>query len=132
MPDSNRISDKPSNTTFSGFAFSIAARIAFVVSHAYIEEKMTPLNIWLVETDADRARAAIVDYGCAIKELAANDVFAGDLLWKNFGVTRAGRLVLYDYDEICPLLSCKLQILRPPSRRSISRRKKRRPLPVRS
>jgi isocitrate dehydrogenase kinase/phosphatase len=80
-----------------------------VVSHAYIEEKMTPLNIWLVETDAERARAAIVDYGCAIKELAANDVFAGDLLWKNFGVTRAGRLVLYDYDEICPLLSCKFR-----------------------
>jgi isocitrate dehydrogenase kinase/phosphatase len=77
-----------------------------VVSHLYIEEKMTPLNLFLAQASpADGARA-IVDYGDAIAELAANDIFAGDLLWKNFGVNRHGRLVLYDYDEISALHGC--------------------------
>jgi len=80
-----------------------------VLSHLYIEEKMTPLNLYLGQCSADDAERAIVDYGAAIKELAANDIFAGDLLWKNFGVTRHGRLVLYDYDEICPLLACRIR-----------------------
>ncbi len=79
------------------------------ISHLYIEEKMTPLNIHLVQCSASEAERAIVDYGQAIKELAANDIFAGDLLWKNFGVTRHGRLVLYDYDEICGLRQCKFR-----------------------
>jgi len=80
-----------------------------VVSHLYIEEKLTPLNIYLEEAPRDKAAAAIVDYGAAIKELAANNIFAGDLLWKNFGVTDFGRCVLYDYDEIAPLLSCNFR-----------------------
>lgn len=75
-----------------------------VVRHCYIEEKMTPLNIFLQQASEEEAVRAIVDYGDAIKELAAHNIFAGDLLWKNFGVTRFGRLVLYDYDEIQPLL----------------------------
>jgi isocitrate dehydrogenase kinase/phosphatase len=79
------------------------------LSHLYIEEKMTPLNLHLVQAPAAEAERAIVDYGEAIKELAANDIFAGDLLWKNFGVTRHGRLVLYDYDEICGLRECKFR-----------------------
>ncbi len=77
-----------------------------VVSHLYIEEKLTPLNIYLDEAPKDKAAEALVDYGDAIKELAANNIFAGDLLWKNFGVTEFGRCVLYDYDEIAPLMSC--------------------------
>ena len=80
-----------------------------VVSHLYIEEKLTPLNIYLDEAPAEKAAAALVDYGDAIKELAANNIFAGDLLWKNFGVTEYGRCVLYDYDEIAPLLSCNFR-----------------------
>ena len=79
------------------------------ISHLYIEEKMTPLNIHLVQASPAEAERAIVEYGEAIKELAANDIFAGDLLWKNFGVTRHGRLVLYDYDEICGLRECKFR-----------------------
>jgi len=75
-----------------------------VVDHCYIEEKMTPLNIYLQQATQAEACAAIVEYGDAIKELAAHNIFAGDLLWKNFGVTRSGHLVLYDYDEIQPLL----------------------------
>ena len=85
-----------------------------VVSHVYIEEKMTPLNIYMAEASLEQARSAMADYGDAIKELAANDVFAGDLLWKNFGVTHWGRLVLYDYDEICPLLDCNFRSIPPP------------------
>jgi isocitrate dehydrogenase kinase/phosphatase len=80
-----------------------------VVSHLYIEEKMTPLNIYLTQASPADAAAAIIDYGAAIAELAANNIFAGDLLWKNFGVTAHGRLVLYDYDEICPLLACNFR-----------------------
>lgn len=80
-----------------------------VVSHLYIEEKMTPLNIYLTQASPEAAARAIVDYGDAIAELAANDIFAGDLLWKNFGVTRHERLVLYDYDEISPLLECNFR-----------------------
>ena len=80
-----------------------------VVSHLYIEEKLTPLNIYMEEAPEDKAAAALVDYGEAIKELAANNIFAGDLLWKNFGVTEFGRCVLYDYDEIAPLLSCNFR-----------------------
>lgn len=80
-----------------------------VVSHLYIEEKMTPLNIYLTQVGPAEAAAAMIDYGDAIAELAANNIFAGDLLWKNFGVTGNGRLVLYDYDEICPLLACNFR-----------------------
>lgn len=80
-----------------------------IVSHLYIEEKLTPLNIYLDEATPKRGAAAIVDYGEAIKELAANNIFAGDLLWKNFGVSEYGRAVLYDYDEIAPLLSCNFR-----------------------
>lgn len=86
-----------------------------VVSHVYIEEKMTPLDIHLGQASIEEAERAVVDYGHAVKELAANNVFAGDLLWKNFGVTRFGRLVLYDYDEICPLLDCRFRTI-PPAR----------------
>lgn len=80
-----------------------------VVSHLYIEEKMTPFNLYLEQTTIEQAEAAMIDYGFAIKELAGHNIFAGDLLWKNFGVTAHGRLVLYDYDEICPLLVCNFR-----------------------
>jgi isocitrate dehydrogenase kinase/phosphatase len=86
-----------------------------VVSHLYIEEKMTPLNIYMAQAPIEDAERAIVDYGSAIKELAANDIFAGDLLWKNFGLTHYGQLVLYDYDEICPLTACRFRAI-PPAR----------------
>jgi isocitrate dehydrogenase kinase/phosphatase len=82
-----------------------------IVSHLYTEAKMTPLNLHLAQCDVDAAIHAMIDYGDAIKELAANNIFAGDLLWKNFGVTAQRRLVLYDYDEICPLLDCKFRAI---------------------
>jgi isocitrate dehydrogenase kinase/phosphatase len=74
-----------------------------VLKHLYIERRMTPLNIYLVQTPEHLRRKAVIDYGDAIRELAAANIFPGDMLYKNFGVTRLGRVVFYDYDEIQPM-----------------------------
>ncbi|QOT76725.1 bifunctional isocitrate dehydrogenase kinase/phosphatase [Cupriavidus basilensis] len=71
-----------------------------VVRHVYIERRMTPLNIWLQEGSDAQVEHGIIEYGNAIKELIAANIFPGDMLYKNFGVTRHGRVVFYDYDEI--------------------------------
>lgn len=85
-----------------------------IVKHAYVERRVTPLDVFVREADADAARAAVVDYGHALKDLAATDIFPGDILLKNFGVTRQGRVVFYDYDELCRLLACNFRTLPPP------------------
>ncbi|MGI8516643.1 MAG: bifunctional isocitrate dehydrogenase kinase/phosphatase [Acidimicrobiia bacterium] len=77
-----------------------------VIRHAYIERRVIPLDIYLRDADSDLAAAAIVDYGAAIKELGATGIFPGDLLLKNFGVTRHGRVVFYDYDELTTIDRC--------------------------
>ncbi len=77
-----------------------------VIKHMYIERRMVPLNIFLDKADDEQRDRAIEDYGMAIKQLAAANIFAGDLLFKNFGVTRYGRVVFYDYDEIDYLTNC--------------------------
>ncbi|MEM7677522.1 MAG: isocitrate dehydrogenase kinase/phosphatase-domain containing protein, partial [Myxococcota bacterium] len=66
------------------------------------------------QVSPQKAEAAIIDYGNAIRELAAANIFPGDLLIKNFGVTRQGRVVFYDYDELCLLDDCNFRFL-PPS-----------------
>ena len=71
-----------------------------VVHHAYIERRVTPLDLYIRQVAADAAEAAVVDFGQAVKDLAANGIFPGELLPKNFGVTRHGRIVCYDYDEL--------------------------------
>ena len=76
------------------------------LAHAYIERRVTPLDVFLQEASPEAAEAAIVDYGSAIKELAASGIFPGDMLLKNFGVTRHGRVVFYDYDELTTLDEC--------------------------
>ncbi len=84
-----------------------------VVKHLYIERRMTPLNLFLqTATPAQRARA-MRDYGDALRQLAAVNIFAGDLLFKNFGVTRFGRIVFYDYDEIDYLTACNFRKIPP-------------------
>ncbi len=70
------------------------------INHLYVEKRMTPLNIYLESASAAERDAAIDEYGKAIKELASVNIFPGDLLLKNFGVTRLRRIVFYDYDEI--------------------------------
>jgi isocitrate dehydrogenase kinase/phosphatase len=82
-----------------------------VVEHAYVERRVTPLNIYLRQADQDDARQAVIDFGNAIKDLAISNIFAGDFLLKNFGVTRHGRVVFYDYDELCLLTTCNFKNL---------------------
>lgn len=71
-----------------------------VIRHVYIERRMTPLNIYLRQASDAFLDTAVRDYGDAIRQLAAANIFPGDMLYKNFGVTRLGRVVFYDYDEI--------------------------------
>lgn len=80
-----------------------------VVRHVYIERRMTPLNIWLHEGTDEQVDHGIREYGNAIKELIAANIFPGDMLYKNFGVTRHGRVVFYDYDEIEYLTDCNIR-----------------------
>lgn len=72
-----------------------------LIRHCWTERRMTPLNLYLENANDDQVREALQDYGLAIKQLAAANIFPGDMLLKNFGVTRHGRVVFYDYDEIC-------------------------------
>ncbi len=85
------------------------------IAHCYVERRVTPLDIYLRDSDPDLAEQAIVDYGQAIKDLAAGGIFPGDMLLKNFGVTRHGRVVFYDYDELTRLENCVFRHI-PPSR----------------
>lgn len=79
------------------------------IHHAYVERRVIPLDVFLREADPAAAREAIVDYGRAIKDMAASGVFPGDMLLKNFGVTRHGRVVFYDYDELRRLSECNFR-----------------------
>jgi isocitrate dehydrogenase kinase/phosphatase len=82
-------------------------RVCF--KHLYTERRITPLNLFLEEADEAAARSAVLEYGQAIKDLAATNIFPGDLLIKNFGVTRHGRVIFYDYDELCLLEECRFR-----------------------
>jgi isocitrate dehydrogenase kinase/phosphatase len=77
-----------------------------IIKHAYVERRLSPLNIYAREANEEAARAAIVDYGNAVKDLIKSNIFPGDLLLKNFGVTRHNRVVFYDYDELTLLTEC--------------------------
>ncbi|MBA3963050.1 MAG: bifunctional isocitrate dehydrogenase kinase/phosphatase [Chthoniobacterales bacterium] len=74
-----------------------------VIAHAYVERRVRPLNLFFAECDEEAAIAAACDWGQSIKDLARSNIFAGDLLTKNFGLTRRGRVVFYDYDELAML-----------------------------
>ena len=101
-------------------------QLEVIIKHVYIERRMIPLNIYLQEAfdaggadpanqtaAAVRAREQIergvIDYGNAIKDLVAANIFPGDMLWKNFGMTRHGKVVFYDYDEIEYITDCKFR-----------------------
>lgn len=86
-----------------------------IVNHAYVERRVTPLDIFLKQAEEADAVSAVIDWGNAIKDLAVSNIFPGDILLKNFGVTRLGRVVFYDYDELCLLTSCNFRQLPPPS-----------------
>ncbi|KUY87943.1 bifunctional isocitrate dehydrogenase kinase/phosphatase [Burkholderia territorii] len=85
-----------------------------VIKHLYIERRMTPLNLYLQNgSDAD-IEHGVKEYGNAVKELMKANIFPGDMLYKNFGVTRHGRVVFYDYDEIEYLTDCNVRRVPPP------------------
>jgi isocitrate dehydrogenase kinase/phosphatase len=77
-----------------------------LIKHVYIERRLTPLNIYLTHATDEELDHAVFEYGNAIKELAAANIFPGDMLYKNFGVTRLNRVVFYDYDEIEYMTTC--------------------------
>lgn len=85
-----------------------------VIRHVYLERKVTPLDLYVRESTTAEALEAVDDYGAAVKELAAANIFPGDFLMKNFGVTRHGRVVFYDYDELCFLTRCNFRRIPPP------------------
>lgn len=84
-----------------------------VLRHVYIERRMTPLNMYLRRAGDAALVAAVKGYGDAIRELAAANIFPGDMLYKNFGVTRLGRVVFYDYDEIQHMTEMNFRIIPP-------------------
>ena len=82
-----------------------------IMRHLYTERRVTPLNLYLRQVDEAHAIEAVLDYGQAIKDLAAANIFTGDMLLKNFGVTRNGRVIFYDYDELCLLTECRFRAI---------------------
>jgi isocitrate dehydrogenase kinase/phosphatase len=82
-----------------------------VIKHLYVERRMTPLDIWIRTAADDQVRHVVREYGQAVRELAEANIFAGDLMLKNFGVTHWGRVVFYDYDEICLLTDLRFRRL---------------------
>jgi isocitrate dehydrogenase kinase/phosphatase len=79
---------------------------SLIIKHLYIERRMTPLNMYLEQAHDDEREQAIVEYGLAIKQMVAANIFPGDMLYKNFGVTRGKRVVFYDYDEVAYVTDC--------------------------
>lgn len=85
-----------------------------VFKHVYIERRMVPLDVWLTGADVEKQRRGLMEFGQAIRELAGANIFPGDLLLKNFGVTRSGRVVFYDYDELARVTDCTFRRLPTP------------------
>jgi len=86
-----------------------------LLKHLYTERRVTPLDLFLARSEApERLHDAVVDYGDAVKDLAAANIFPGDMLLKNFGVTRHGRVIFYDYDELCLITDCNFRHILPP------------------
>jgi isocitrate dehydrogenase kinase/phosphatase len=84
-----------------------------LIRHVYIERRMTPLNIYLTHASDAEVDHALLEYGNAIKDLTAANIFPGDMLYKNFGVTRLNRVVFYDYDEIEYMTDCNFRRIPP-------------------
>ncbi len=97
---------------------SMACKIVdsdLVIEHCYVERRMVPLDLYLAKADPLAAELAVIDYGQAITDLARSNIFPGDLLLKNFGISRHGRVIFYDYDELCLLGDCNFRKLPEPA-----------------
>ncbi|HQR23438.1 MAG TPA: bifunctional isocitrate dehydrogenase kinase/phosphatase [Steroidobacteraceae bacterium] len=86
-----------------------------VIGHMYVERRMTPLNLYVRTATRQQAEKAVLDYGQCIRDLAVTNIFPGDLLLKNFGVTRNERVIFYDYDELCLVTDCRFREIPEPS-----------------
>lgn len=84
-----------------------------LIRHCYVERRLRPLDLHVRESQMPVAERAVLDYGQAIKDLARSNIFPGDLLLKNFGVTRHGRVLFYDYDELCLVEACRFRAVPP-------------------
>lgn len=84
-----------------------------IVRHCYIERRLKPLNLYMQKVSRAEKEAAVIDYGNALKEMACANIFPGDMLYKNFGVTRFGRVIFYDYDEIEYMTDCNFRAIPP-------------------
>ncbi len=85
-----------------------------IIKHVYIERRVTPLDLFIQNSDDEQEiEHAVLEFGNTIKELASANIFPGDMLWKNFGVTRFGRVIFYDYDEIEYLTDCNFRRIPP-------------------
>ena len=82
-----------------------------VINHVYIERRVTPLDVFIRRASTEAAVLAVLDYGLAIKDLRSAGIFPGDMLLKNFGVTRQGRVVFYDYDEVKLIGDCRFRAI---------------------
>ncbi len=71
-----------------------------LIQHAYVERRVVPLDVYLREASHAQGLDAALEYGQAIKDLAALNLYPGDVWLNNFGVTRHGRVVFYDYAEL--------------------------------
>lgn len=80
-----------------------------IIKHCYVERRLKPLNLYMQTASIEEKQAAVIDYGYALKELATANIFPGDMLYKNFGVTRFGRVIFYDYDEIEYMTDCNFR-----------------------
>jgi isocitrate dehydrogenase kinase/phosphatase len=87
---------------------------SIIIRHMYIERRMVPLNIYIEKASESELDHAIQEYGDAIKHMVAANIFPGDMLYKNFGMTRQGRVVFYDYDEVAYLTDCNFREIPPP------------------
>lgn len=110
----NRIDDE----LLEEFKMQIASSIeidgdVLILKHVYMERRMTPLNEYLAKADDEQKLHAINDYGHAIRDLAGANIFPGDMMLKNFGMTRHDRVVFYDYDEICYMTECNFRRIPP-------------------
>lgn len=82
-----------------------------IVRHVYVERRVVPLDVFVRAAPPEEGKAAVIDWGQALKDLAAAGIFPGDVLLKNFGVTRHGRVISYDYDELRALTDCSFRRL---------------------
>ncbi len=82
-----------------------------IFKHIYAERYVRPLNLYIKEVSKEDAELAILDYGQALKDLAQTNIFPGDLLLKNFGVTHHKRVVFYDYDEVALITECNFRAI---------------------